>query len=565
MKKKFLFVCMLIAFACLLCIGVMAEGKTTYYLYDDGTALPEGENNISVSQLYAQSDTEKGLFANLKDGDDIVIELKESISYTPTYGTMNNVPNVSNCLRISVAATVTVEFNGYSWWFTHDSAYDAFVVYNEKATLNLIGTKAKNPDGTIKDMGTNYRGSEINENIDIYSDFVVVYVAGGKLHCENLAAFCTEETIYQKNGYLSGKAEVELVDCSLLTNAAGMYTIALAGKENSKNNLRIDGGLYGSICAHNILDDSYIKNAKVKLTATAHGNALFIDSWKGRNAYNFPIENSTIDGRYWGEGDSNIVVGKNSSFGVLYLKGDGSGGAYVELVDSTYTSVDFAGKSGQLTVYTSVSCEKAGTKTVYDNNNTSGVVDESYSAPATGHKLDLNQITDISYDSYLAMGFYKASCTVCGAENIAEKTATAPALFECLGVSVYGTDTYSIAVGFKVNSGAIAEYTRVTGKTLSYGVFAASQEKLGDKDIFDANGKMVDVAIGSEIKTAHSVFEIKVTNIPENKADAKLALGAYVKVTDGETATYSYMQAGTPAANENYYFASYNDALASKN
>lgn len=535
MKKKIIFACMLLAFACMLCIGVMAQEATTYYLYDDGTALPEGENNISVSELYKQSDTEAGLFANLKDGDNIVIELKENISYTPTYGTMNNIPNESNCMRISVAANVTVKFNGYSWWFTSDDAYDAFVVYNEGATLNLIGTKAKNPDGTIKNMGTNYKGSEINENIDTYSDFVIVYIAGGKLHCENLAAFCTEESIYQKEGYVSGKVEVELVDCAIHTNATNMYTIGLAGKVNSNNNLRIDGGWYGSICAHNILDNSYIKNATVKLTATSHGNALIFDSWKGRNAYNFPIENSTIDGRYWGEGDSNIVVGKNSSFGTLYLKGDSSGGAYVELIDSTYTSVDFVGKDGQLTVMTSQTCETAGTKTVYTNGGST--IDEQYPTqnPALGHDIDAKTATGVEWENFFENGAYCGICVRCSVAT-KEVDGTASPLFENKGLShaEYQDTTKSMTQGFKVNT----EMLVYLAEGYDFGIIATVNKDGGEiAPALDGTG----VVSASFLKAGFSIFHVKVTNIPDANKDTKIVFCAYL-VNGGKT---YYLNNGT--------------------
>ena len=561
MKKKILFACMLLAFTLMLCMGVMAQEATTYYLYDDGTALPEGENNISVSELYWQSETQTGLFSNLKDGDNIVIELKESISYTPTVGTMNNEPNKSNCLRINTASTVTVKFNGYSWWFTRDDAYDAFVVYNENATLNLIGTKAKNPDGTVKELGTNYKGSEINENIDVYSDFVIVYLAGGKLHCENLAAYCTEESIYQKDTYVSGRAELELVDSSIYTNSNYMYTVSIAGKGNSNNNLRIDGGLYGSICAHNLLDNSYIKNATVK--EVANGNALLLDSWKGRNSYYLPIENSVIDGRYSGEGDSNIIIGKNSSFGILWLKGDSSGGTFMELIDCTYESVDFNGnmKTGQLTVYTSANCENAGTKIVYDINNVAGVVDESYSAPATGHKLDESKIIDIVYESYLEKGFYKSSCTLCGEENITEGTASAPALFTCLGYSAQEYANGGISISFVINKNAIEEYTEITGNSLSYGVFASSQKRAQDdqgtdKEIVNADGTVIDgVASVDFSKYDYDIFAIKIIGFEtEEHKNVQLALGAYV-IANGKV---SYLQEGKPAEGNLYCYTSFN-------
>ncbi len=525
MRKKILFACMFLALVCMLCMGVMAQEATTYYLYDDGTAIPEGENNISVSELYWQSETETGLFANLKDGDNVVIELKESIAYNPV-GTINNKPPESNCLRIGVAATVTVNFNGYSWWFTNSSGYDAFFVYNEGATLNLIGAKAKNPDGTIKEIGTDYTAAEINESIDVYSDFVVVYLGGGRLYCENLAASCREEAIYQKDGYLKGLAELELVDCSMLTRT-NMYTVGLSGKNNCNNNIRIDGGLYGSICAHNLLDNSYIKNATVK--ETAQGNALYIDSWKS-SIYDFPVENSTIDGRYWAEGDANVIVGKNSSFGIIYLRGDGSGGAFAELTDCTYESVDFTGNkgTGQLTVYTSPDCENAGTKTVYDINNTTGVVDESYEAPAIGHKFDEAKITGVSYENYLTNGIYTSKCAVCDAENVVEKEGTAPALFTFKGYSTPENDgVYGIVMSYIANKDAIDKYVSL-GNTIEYGVVVAAEGKLGASNPLNENGEAVSSVVKAKLENNYSAFDFRITDIGEDQRDIGLVFAAYV-------------------------------------
>ena len=42
----------------------------------------------------------------------------------------------------------------------------------------------------------------------------------------------------------------------------------------------------------------------------------------------------------------------------------------------------------------------------------------------------------------------------------------------------------------------------------------------------------------------------------------KLAMGAYVAVTDGEATEYSYLQPGAPDGNEKYSFVSYNDIVA---
>ena len=167
--------------------------------------------------------------------------------------------------------------------------------------------------------------------------------------------------------------------------------------------------------------------------------------------------------------------------------------------------------------------------------------------------------TVIKYEAFYKEGEKIVGCTKCD-QN--EKT-TLPALFTCLGTSASEINgSYGIAVGFKVNFEAIENYTALTGKTVSYGVFAATQEKLGANEIFDENGKMTEGVLGTEIKTSHSAFEIKITGIPEAQKATKLSLGGYVKTTDGDKVEYSYMQdpeVGTQTGN--YRFVSYNNVV----
>ena len=167
--------------------------------------------------------------------------------------------------------------------------------------------------------------------------------------------------------------------------------------------------------------------------------------------------------------------------------------------------------------------------------------------------------TTITYGSYALMGTKTVGCTNAGCAY--KTTEELSPLFTCLGYSAStGTLGGGIALGFKVNSEAITAYTEATGKTVAYGVFAVSQSKLGTNNIFGENGEMTEGVLGSEIKTSHTVFEIKITGIPEDKTDAKLALGAYVAVTDGEATEYSYMQDTTKGEKVgNYWFVSYTD------
>ena len=164
-------------------------------------------------------------------------------------------------------------------------------------------------------------------------------------------------------------------------------------------------------------------------------------------------------------------------------------------------------------------------------------------------------------NSYLEDITFIDTCTRqgCGKETVIKTIAP---LFKCLGYSAPENGVGSIAIAFTVNKEAVTAYTEATGKALKYGVFAVSQEKLGDNDIFDDDGVAADDVINAEITNVDfAAFELKIVGFTETQKDAKLALGAYVAVTDGEATEYSYMQSGEPNENEKYCFVSYNDIV----
>ena len=133
-------------------------------------------------------------------------------------------------------------------------------------------------------------------------------------------------------------------------------------------------------------------------------------------------------------------------------------------------------------------------------------------------------------------------------------------MFTCLGYSAPSYGSGGIAIGFTVNNKAIAEYEELTGKTLKYGVFAVLKDSLGDNDIFGENGTVANGVINAEIsRRDFAAFELKIIGFTDEQKNTKLAMGAYVAVTYGETTEYSYMQVGTPGEGEKYCFVSYND------
>ena len=177
----------------------------------------------------------------------------------------------------------------------------------------------------------------------------------------------------------------------------------------------------------------------------------------------------------------------------------------------------------------------------------------------TGHELSCDSIEYTN--GYLNKGTSTMKCTHEGC-TIDDK-AEAPALFTCLGYSAPENGTGGIAIGFTVNNEAIAEYEEITGKTLKYGVFAVLQNRLGDKDVFAEDGTAAEGVISAEITNYQFVaFELKIVGFTDEQKDTKLAMGAYVAVTDGETTEYSYMQDDSKGTfNGKYYFASYNDII----
>ena len=171
-----------------------------------------------------------------------------------------------------------------------------------------------------------------------------------------------------------------------------------------------------------------------------------------------------------------------------------------------------------------------------------------------------NLATTITYASYELAGTKTTKCLNEGcAHSVVENV---PALFTCLGYSAPMSGDAGIAIGFTINNEAIAEYEEITGKSITFGVYAVAQQRLGENDIFDENGNATAGVINADL-TSYSVdaFEIKIVGFADTQKDIKLSLGAYV-TEDGKT--YSYMQ--SDKAGElvgSYYAVTYNSVIAS--
>ena len=172
-----------------------------------------------------------------------------------------------------------------------------------------------------------------------------------------------------------------------------------------------------------------------------------------------------------------------------------------------------------------------------------------------------NESPTVQFTSFTEQMTIVKTCAHCNSTDVVK---TIQPIFTCLGYSTPEDDRTGLTIGFTINNEALNEYKAATGKTLNYGVFAVLKDRLGDNNIFGEDGTAIEGSINADITSYEFVaFELKIIGFTDEYKDIKLAMGAYVSVTDGETTEYSYLQAGTPAENEKYCFISYNDIASS--
>ena len=246
-----------------------------------------------------------------------------------------------------------------------------------------------------------------------------------------------------------------------------------------------------------------------------------------------------------------------------------TGSIYVKMINcqfpnglSLYVTGDSKGKT-KFTAIQDPTCEKGGGTYFVELTKGNGKTYTSFTQfptiieelPALGHE---NAVVVAYEKGYLQVGYKKEGCTRCTQHT----TVALMPLFKALGYSVPEDGGTSISVGFVVNKDAIEAYSQATGINISYGVFAASQLKLADGDVFGEDLVPSDCAIVKEINDASDVFIIKITGFEtEAHKSAPLAIGGYVITDDGENKAVSYLQAEEPKQGEKYSFKSFNDYL----
>ena len=169
-------------------------------------------------------------------------------------------------------------------------------------------------------------------------------------------------------------------------------------------------------------------------------------------------------------------------------------------------------------------------------------------------------VSDLVVTSYLESIKIVSKCVNC---DMGDSVGEIPALFSCQGFSAPENGNGGLTIGFVVNHEAIEMYTKASGKTVKYGVFAASKNKLGDNYIFTENGACEGIISFDLSNSMLSAFDLRVVGFETDvQKNVKLAMGAYVEVSNNEGTEYSYLQNSAPTQGEKYYFASFFDVLA---
>lgn len=573
--KRTLFI---IAFAFMLIfvlsvISFANDTDNTYYIVQSeeselaASLIAEGKSIVGIEKLYsspANAMAENSTyFISQFDGKTLNLILAENVSHRAG----NDSGPRATGIRLDKAVTLNVYFNGHSWWIPDDNNYSGFFVNNQNAHLYLIGNR------TLEEVSAAFDPNSVSATVkspkvDYYGGYVGLYIETGNVTVKNAVIIGHDELIYQRNDSASGTTVLTLDTCMVRIKNSKYDPISLkcegtGNVASASATIRFNHLYTDDVQINNVMADSYINNSVIK--------TFYTDSWHAndRIGKDYIYINNTAINEYTTYGDCQHPIAKNSTFGKINLTGDTSGGAYATLIDSTYTELYLVRRNtepkrnGILYIVTEADCENAATRIVYtyDEETKANVssIDEEYpkNNPALGHSTKNNPLS-VSYTSFLEKGNGLFVCDVCLKEYEGEVNP----LFTFIGYSLMEGENASVAIGYKINTEALKIYEDATKKTLNYGVYAVSKDKIGDKDIFDADGKVSEGVINADLSEFNfRTIELKIKGISDEYKNSKLAMGVYVMENDGEKTSYSYLQYGNIAENEKYSFASYNEIL----
>ena len=163
---------------------------------------------------------------------------------------------------------------------------------------------------------------------------------------------------------------------------------------------------------------------------------------------------------------------------------------------------------------------------------------------------------DLLVTSYLEAIKVVNTCEDC---KVPEVVREIPALFVSRGFSAPENGEGGVDVSFTVNQKAIDEYEALSGKTVNFGLFVATQKALLENDVFGENQVPSDgVFVAAMNENDFAFMRIKIVGFETaDQKTSKFAFGAYVTV-DSDV---FYLQEGTATDGSKYVFTSFNDIV----
>lgn len=579
MKKKiFITILSLIALLFALTITSYAEKNVpevthTYYLVQslDSEAAQGRENVVAIDSLIGKtaSDSVSPFFGQFADGSHVEIILLENILVAP--------PDGSGIL-INTPITVTIKYNGFIHVIDNGNKYSGFCLRNAGATLRMIGTKAfdlnngteysltfKTPTGDIGKGTFKLNGC----NADAYHyGKVYCWVFAGNTYAENVRSITGQELVFSE---ASASGTYEFKNC---VSDSKQTAVGLEGQ--SGKTVKIDGGYYDGLTAFSVLTGSYTRNADIN-------NGIYLNCWG-------------ITNQIWEFANCKINASLSTETGRTHFK----------FVDCTFKN-DFTfanlgsdnGGSCYALVYTSATCDKAGTLTIYKNGNGNTPVtnDSKYPDSMVEEYVNQNQPQGHNYvqgevnNNYCPMGFcYDATCSRCdfvGTLNWEDKEAelvthnhekivsieyrngyfeigtitylcasegctssangsTSGSLIKWLGYSA-SNDGAQMCVGYELDQETIAIMSVINPK-FEIGVCAAVETTIGSKAPLqmDENGSVIapkkTIKAKLNDKTVNRIDMIIKGNFLSDHMQTKLLMSAYI--SNGSTICYAYREQG---------------------
>ena len=560
MKKRLLSFAFFVVLLCsFLAFSALAEENVPqvsdcYYLVNskDGQAyrdlVAEDAQVVCYSDIIGDTSGSQPspFFSTFEDGAHIEIIFAEDIVVP------ESMASASTGILIDKAITVTFRYNGFTHCILSSGTADnnGIVVRSSGAHVRLIGTKGIDGNGTVSDVfnlptvdATLGTCDTSGSYLDIYktsANYLVVYK--GSVYFENLRGYTTDALVFAQTYSSESAGPYEIYNCAI--SAVNNRAVNI-GSTNSKI-IKIENSYMKGLSGYSALSGSYVNNS------TITGDGVHIDSWHN-------------PGEVWNFVGCTITGTRVST---------STGRTYLCFTDCTFRdnmTWSLGGDNGgnqYLRIYTSATCEQAGTMEMKQSTNRGGenpFAEEyaNFSAPALGHTGTADWAYNYAGDKYLSTLNLSKGCTRCGLWEPQEYVIGA--MFQVLGYSAPEySKSCSITFGIKINKSAISQYEEITGAEVDFGFAVATKACIGEGVCpLDQNGNAVVLERGNVIKASvaysKNIYADLKISLSESNKGTDLLMSFYILDKKDSSLEISYAQSNGIVKNNSFAYISYNN------